>query len=153
VGVMGWPFSGYTIDAISVLAAAHIPMLSQTASSDALTNISHYFFRVAPPNQAQGIYGARYAEQVLGARNVALFYDPANSYTQSLAGAFRTQFTADGNKIVVEEKYTVKKPSNFTQILNDAENHNPDLIYFAGYASDVSVLLTDLQAPGQPANL
>jgi len=40
VGVMGWPFSGYAIDAIKVLAAARIPMLSQTASSDALTNIS-----------------------------------------------------------------------------------------------------------------
>ena len=152
VGVMGWPFSGYAIDAIKVLAAARIPMLSQTASSDALTNISHYFFRVAPPNKDQGIYGAKYAEQVLGARNVALFYDPANSYTQSLANAFRTQFTADGNKIAVEEKYIVGKPS-FTQLLQDAEIHSPDLIYFAGYANDASVLLTDLQAPGQPANL
>src|SRR5260221_2424612 len=109
VGVMGWPFSGYAIDAIKVLATAGIPMLSQTASSDALTRISPYFFRVAPPNEEQGIYGAKYAEQVLGAGNVALFYDPANSYTQSLANAFRTQFTADGKKIVVEEKYTVPK--------------------------------------------
>jgi ABC-type branched-subunit amino acid transport system substrate-binding protein len=152
VGVMGWPFSGYAIDAIKVLAAAHIPMVSQTASSDALTGISHYFFRVAPPNKDQGIYGAKYVEQVLGARNVALFYDPANSYTQSLAAAFGTRFTADGNKIAVEEKYIVGKP-NFIQLLQDAETHNPDLIYFAGYASDASVLLTDLQAQGQPTSL
>src|SRR6266851_1420117 len=153
VGVMGWPFSGYTGIAIGALSAAQIPMVSQTASSDALTGISHYFFRVAPPNKDQAIVGAKYAEQVLGASKVALFYDPANSYTQSLANAFSTQFTADGNKIVATEQYTVKKPSNFIQLLNDAESHNPDLIYFAGYASDASVLLTDLQAPGQPASL
>ncbi len=152
VGVMGWPFSGYANNAIKVLAAAHITMVSQTASSDALTGISPYFFRVAPPNKDQAIAGAKYAEQVLHARNVALFYDPSNLYTQSLANAFRTQFTADGNKIVVEEKYTVGKP-NFTQLLNDAETHNPDLIYFAGYASDASVLLTDLPTSGQFANL
>src|SRR5258708_12940469 len=119
----------------------------QTASSDALTRISPYFFRVAPPNEEQGIYGAKYAEQVLGAGNVALFYDPANSYTQSLANAFRTQFTADGKKIVVEEKYTVGKP-NFIQLLQDAETHNPALTSFPGSTTDVSVLLTDLQAPG-----
>src|SRR5216683_2981128 len=153
VGVMGWPFSGYTGIAIGALSAAQIPMVSQTASSDALTGISHYFFRVAPPNKDQAIVGAKYAEQVLGASKVALFYDPANSYTQSLANAFSTQFTADGNKIVATEQYTVKKPSNFFQLLNDAESHNPDLIYFSGYASDASVLLTDLQAPGQPASL
>jgi len=153
VGVMGWPFSGYTGIAISALSAAHIPMVSQTASSDALTNKSHYFFRVAPPNKDQAIVGAKYAEHVLGASKVALFYDPANSYTQSLAAAFRTQFTGDGNQIVVTEQYTVRKPSNFTQLLNDAENHNPDLIYFAGYASDASVLLTDLPTSGPFANL
>jgi eukaryotic-like serine/threonine-protein kinase len=84
---------------------------------------------------------------------VALFYDPANSYTQSLANAFRTQFTADGKQIVATEQYTVNKPSNFTQLLNDAESHNPDLIYFAGYASDASVLLTDLPTSGPFANL
>jgi eukaryotic-like serine/threonine-protein kinase len=153
VGVMGWPFSGYTGTAIGVLSAARIPMVSQTASSDALTRISPYFFRVAPPNKDQAIVGAKYAEQVLHAKKVALFYDPANLYTQSLANAFSTQFTADGNQIVATEKYTVGKPSNFTQLLNDAETHNPDLIYFAGYANDASVLLTDLPTSGPIANL
>jgi eukaryotic-like serine/threonine-protein kinase len=148
VGVMGWPFSGNANLAINVLAAAHIPMISQTASSDALTGISPYFFRVAPPNKSQGISGAKYAEQVLHAKRVALFYDPANLYTQSLASAFSKQFTADGNQVVATEKYTKGKPSNFTQLINDALTHNPDLIYFAGYANDASVLLTDLPTSG-----
>jgi len=153
VGVMGWPFSGQATNAIKVLAQAHIPMVSQTASSDTLTATSPYFFRVAPANLSQGIAGAKYAEQTLHAHNVVLFVDNLNSYTQSLAKAFSQQFTSDGNKIVATEQYTVGKPNNFSQLLTDAEKHNPDLIYFSGYASDASVLLTQLPTSGPYANL
>jgi eukaryotic-like serine/threonine-protein kinase len=148
VGVMGWPFSGYASIAISVLGPAHIPMISQTASSDALTKASPYFFRVAPPNTRQGVEGATYAEQTLHATKAALFYDPSNSYTKSLADAFSAKFKADGNHIVATETYIVGKPTNFTQLINDAATHAPDLIYFAGYANDASVLLTDLPTSG-----
>ena len=148
VGVMGWPFSGYASFAISVLGQAHIPMISQTASSDALTQVSPYFFRVAPPNQRQGIEGAIYAEKTLHATKAVLFVDPNNSYTQSLANAFSTQFKADGNQIVATELYTVNKPDKLPQLLNDATTYSPNLIYFAGYASDASVLLTDLPTSG-----
>jgi len=148
VGVMGWPFSGYAGIAVGVLGPAHIPMISETASSDALTNASPYFFRVAPANTRQGIEGATYAEKTLHATKAALFYDPSNPYTQSLASAFRTQFTKDGNQIVATETYTVGKPDTLPQRLNDAATHSPNLIYFAGYANDASVLLTDLPSSG-----
>ena len=153
VGVMGWPFSSRVAQVLSILSAAHIPMVSQTASSDSLTGTSHYFFRVAPPNVTQGIIGAHYAETTLHATRVALFEDISDPYSQTLAQAFQNQFTKDGNQIAVVEKYTVGKPDNFVQLLNDAETHNPDLIYFSGYAADASVLLTDLPTSGTFANL
>ncbi|HEU5226397.1 MAG TPA: ABC transporter substrate-binding protein [Ktedonobacteraceae bacterium] len=152
-GVMGWPYSGLSYDAIQILNDAHIPMVSQTASSDQLTGVSPYFFRVAPSNKSQGIAGAKYAENTLKARNVALFVDPANLYSQSLAQDFSQQFRADGNTIVTTENYTVGKPDTLQQSLRDALSHNPDLIYFSGYASDVGVLLTDIVTINAPANL
>src|SRR5947207_6189829 len=148
VGVMGWPFSGYASTAISVLRPAQIPMISQTASSDALTGISPYFFRVAPTNQRQGIEGAKYAEQTLHATKAVIFVDRNNLYTQSLANSFSTQFTADGKQIVATEQYTVGNTANFSQLLSDAATHNPDLIYFAGYVNDASQLLKDLPTSG-----
>ncbi len=144
VGVMGWPFSSRSIDAIHILSTAHIPMVSQTSSSDELTNISHYFFRVAPSNKIQGVSGAKYAEQTLHANSAALFVDPADSYSQSLANDFATQFERDGKRIVVQEAYTVGKTSNFATLLQDALQHNPDTLYFSGYAADISTLLTNL---------
>ncbi|GAC1359177.1 MAG: hypothetical protein NVSMB38_42700 [Ktedonobacteraceae bacterium] len=144
VGVMGWPFSSHSVDAIRVLSAAHIPMVSQTSSSDDLTHISPYFFRVAPSNNIQGVSGAKYAEQTLHASSAALFVDPADTYSQSLAKDFRTQFEGDRKKIVVTEEYTVGKTSNFSALLQDALKYNPTIIYFSGYAADISTLLTDL---------
>src|SRR5437867_1993662 len=73
VGVMGWPFSSRALAVINVLARAHIPMVSQTASSDSLSGRSPYFFRVAPSNKTQGVIGATYAEQVLHAKTAVLF--------------------------------------------------------------------------------
>jgi eukaryotic-like serine/threonine-protein kinase len=148
VGVMGWPFSGYASIAISVLRPAQIPMISQTASSDALTAKSSYFFRVAPANERQGVEGANYTVQTLHATKAVLFYDPTNLYTQSLANAFRTQFTKDGKQIVATETYTVGKTTNYSQQIADAANNNPDLIYFSGYANDASELLKELPTTG-----
>jgi eukaryotic-like serine/threonine-protein kinase len=155
VGVMGWPFSSRTVNAVGTLANAHIPLVSQTASSDQLTGASPYFFRVAPSNKGQAIAGAHYAEQVLHAHNVALFVDPADSYSSSLATDFRQQFVADGNQIVVTENYTVgsQGQGKLPTLLQDALSHTPDLIYFSGYSTDISVLLTNLPTTGPYANL
>ncbi|MFL5587229.1 MAG: protein kinase domain-containing protein [Ktedonobacteraceae bacterium] len=154
-GVMGWPFSSRAQAAINTLARAHIPMVSQTASSDSLSGISPYFFRVAPPNKTQGVIGATYAEQVLHAKTAVLFVDPADPYSQSLANDFSSKFTADGNQIVKTEEYTVgqKGQAALPQLLQDAESKNPDMIYFSGYAADISTLLTNLPTSGQFANL
>jgi ABC-type branched-subunit amino acid transport system substrate-binding protein len=150
VGVMGMPFSSRSVNAIQVLGKAHIPMVSQTSSSDLLTRSSPYFFRVAPSNKSQGIAGAHYAEQTLHAKTAALFYDPTDPYSQSLASDFSQQFKVDGNSIVVEEKYTVGKPDTLPARLQDALSHNPNLIYFSGYASDVSTVLVNLPAGNLP---
>jgi eukaryotic-like serine/threonine-protein kinase len=150
VGVMGWPYSSRAVQAIQVLAKAHIPMVSETASSDELTNASPYFFRVAPSNKTEGIAGAQYAEQVLHAKTVAMFYDPTDPYSQSLAQDFSQQFLSDGNKIVDSEIYTVYKPSTLPTLLKKALATHPDLIYFSGYASDVSTILVNLPAGNLP---
>lgn len=146
IGVMGWPYSSSTLSALQtqVLAENHIPLVSQTASSDALTGKSPYFFRVVPSNQVQGQEGAVYVAQSLHATSVALFSDPTNSYSQSLAADFKQAFAGAGHTLVAEEHYTVGKPSTIPGALQDALAHRPNLIYFAGYADDVSTLLTNL---------
>ncbi|MDQ2714985.1 MAG: ABC transporter substrate-binding protein, partial [Chloroflexota bacterium] len=153
VGVMGWPYSGRTQNVVSTLASAHLPLVSETASSDLLDSASPYFFRVCPSNKQQGILGATYATRNLHSKNIALFVDPVDSYSKSLADDFSAQYKADGGTILVTERYTVGKPATLQGELQDALSHNPDLIYFSGYASDISTLLTNLPTSGQFAQL
>jgi serine/threonine protein kinase/ABC-type branched-subunit amino acid transport system substrate-binding protein len=149
VGVLGWSFSGRTVQAMQVLGKAHIPMLAATASSDTLTNISPYFFRVAPSNKTQAVQASKYALQNLKAKKTVVFYDKADSYSQTLAADFMQQFKADGGQVLKEEQYTVSKPETLPTSLNDALALNPDFLYFSGYAADLSTVLTNLP----PGNL
>jgi len=143
VGVMGWPYSSRSLEVVKTLTQAGIPIVSQTSSSDDLTNISPYFFRVAPANKIQGIVGARYAEHTLNAKSAVLFVDPSDSYSQSLAQDFSQQFQADGQQIVATEDYTKNDATSISAHIADALSYHPDIIYFSGYASDVDTLISN----------
>jgi serine/threonine protein kinase/ABC-type branched-subunit amino acid transport system substrate-binding protein len=143
VGVMGWPYSSRSLEVVKTLTQAGIPIVSQTSSSDDLTNISPYFFRVAPANKIQGIVGARYAEHTLNAKSAVVFVDPSDSYSQSLAQDFSQQFQADGQQIVATEDYTKNDAASISVHIADALSHHPDIIYFSGYASDVDTLISN----------
>lgn len=156
IGVMGWPFSSYVANTVNIFKAAKIPMISQTASSDLFTGISPYFFRVCASNKAEGIAGAMYSEQKLHAKNIVVFTDPLNAYTSSLANDFVGQFQADGGHVLVTEKYTVGNAASLVAALQDAQKYTnpvPDVLYFSGYASDISTLMTDLPTTGPWANV
>lgn len=156
IGVMGWPYSSYVANTVDIFKTAKLPLISQTASSDLFTSISPYFFRVCASNKAEGIAGAMYSEQALHARNVIVLTDPLNAYTSSLANDFSGRFQADGGKILATEKYTVGNSGSVAAALQDAmkyTNPAPEVLYFSGYASDVSTLLTDLPTTGPWANV
>ncbi len=144
VGVMGWSRSTYAEKAIPVLAREHIPMVSSTASADSLSGVSPYFFRIAPPNRSQAIAGAKYAQEQLRVSRAALFVDPNESYSRTLAERFKEQFVADGNQIVDTENYTVGDKASLRVLLQKALNSHPDLIYYSGHADDLTVLLANL---------
>lgn len=156
IGVMGWPFSSYVTNTVNIFKAARLPLISQTASSDLLTGISPYFFRVCTSNKAEGIAGAIYTQQELHARNVIVMTDPLNAYTSSLGNDFASQFQASGGTILATEKYTVGDARSIVSALQDALKYihpAPEVLYFSGYASDVSTLLTDLPTTGPWANV
>lgn len=143
VGVMGWSTSSSTRAALPILEQAHIPMVSAIASSDELSRKSRYFFRVAPTDSEQGQVGAQYAQRVLHAKRVTLFYDPQDAYSESLALAFRRNFQ-DREHTILPIQYTKEQSLDLSTKVQKALSQQPDLIYFAGYVSDASVLLKNL---------
>ena len=144
VGVMGLPLSSYVPDAISILQQAKLPLVSPTASSDELTGISPFFFRIVAPNKTQARVAAQYAIHTLHTQTMALFYDPRDSFSNNLASDIKGNFTVSGDIKIVEEKYTIGHPETLSTLLTDAIKHHSDLIYFAGYVADMNVLLINL---------
>jgi ABC-type branched-subunit amino acid transport system substrate-binding protein len=145
---MGWTFTAQTLNAIGVLSAAKIPMVTNSGA-DVLTGRSPYFFRVALPASNQGAIGAIYAEQSLHARTAAVFVDEKNNFALGLANGFTNRFRGDGNTIVATENYTVGKSETLSPLLQDALSKHPDVIYFAGYPGDMEGILSNLQ-PSDP---
>ena len=153
VGVMGWPYSSRTLNVVNTLTEAHIPIVSQMASSVLLTGISPYFFRIVPPDSTQAATGAIFTQNVLHAKAAALFIDPSDAYSDSIGNAFAQKFTSDGNTVAVTEHYTVGEPATVTAALQDALRHSPDVIYFAGLADDANALLAHLPTAGPFAQI
>ena len=151
-GVMGWPYSSRTLNVVQTLTDAHIPIVSQMASSVLLTGASPYFFRIVPPDSTQATTGAIFTEDTLHAKAAALFIDPTDAYSVSIGNAFKQRFESDGNR-VIEEHYTVGKPTTVTTALQDALLHTPDVIYFAGLADDANVVLAHLPTEGPFAQI
>ena len=141
VAVVGWPTSGESSNAISILAGAHIPMVTQTASSTSLTGMSPYFFRVNPDDTTQGKAQGQFAYQTLGARTALVLRDPNDPYSQSLADAFTTSFKSLGGTTLgsqadyfTEGQTTVEQFKR--QIVNDALINHADLIFLPGFDVD-----------------
>lgn len=141
VAVVGWPKSGESANAIPILTAAKIPMISQTASSTALDSISPYFFRVNPNDSAQGIAEGAFAYNDLKARNVLVLRDPDDTYSQSLADAFTKSFKQLGGTVIngandlFKEGVTTVEEYEKGAVTRARLNH-VDLIFLPGFDQD-----------------
>jgi ABC-type branched-subunit amino acid transport system substrate-binding protein len=145
-GVMGWPTTASAQSSLAILAAAHIPMLSASASGDTLSGQSLFFFRLSPTNTFQEELAARYVKNVLHAKRVALFEDPNDPFSRTLADAFVKYFADADHRIIVQENYVKGHPETLPELAKQAIAQHPDLLYFSGYAGDASVVLKSLPA-------
>src|SRR6266480_1208701 len=115
-----------------------------TAPDDNLANISDYLYSIAPSNNDQAMAMLRYA-QALDAKKVALFVDVCDGYSKDLATGILKAF---GSSIAITlVPYRVGEPETLQAGLKVVLKVQPNLIVFAGRASDVNVLLNDTNMP------
>src|SRR6266516_3771209 len=126
IGVVGFPFSASAQTAIPELAAHHIPIISPSASSRNLTNLSPYFFRVVPSDIEQGQYAAQFASQVLNAHHVAVLSDDNNTYSQSLGDSFTASFRNLGQDYTfIHKHFTFIAPDSLDKSCHEVLLQNP----------------------------
>jgi branched-chain amino acid transport system substrate-binding protein len=127
VAIIGDGCSSVSMEALSEVTKAKIPMVSPSASSPSLSTPNDYFFRVIPPDDFQSKFMAEtvYAK---GIRSVAMFYTD-EPYGNGNSQIFRTEFERLGGKIVAATKAAPDVIELDAQI-QEIKRANPQALYF-----------------------
>jgi len=145
--IVGAQFSGGTIPSISIAKAAGVPMMSPSATSPALSNLTltgGYFFRTAPSDALQGVVAANYLYTNLSFRWVNILARD-DSYGRGLAGVVTSRFTALGGHVNHTEIID-PKGTNFVPNLDTLFNTNPQVVYFVGFPGEGLPVMTQWQS-------
>ncbi len=145
--IVGAQFSGGTIASIGIAKAAGVPMVSPSATSPALSNLTltgGYFFRTAPSDALQGVVAANYLFTNLSYRYINLI-GRDDSYGRGLVGVINTKFTTLGGKVNTTVIINPKSPT-FQTDLQTLFLTNPQAVYFAGFPGEGLILMSQWQA-------
>jgi branched-chain amino acid transport system substrate-binding protein len=150
--ILGSSTSGAT-QAMTALAQQNkVILISPSATNTAVTRAGDYIFRACFIDPFQGIVGADFAYDSLGARRAAILYDAGADYNSGLADAFRRQFQAIGGEIVANEAYQTGDADYNAQVTR-IRAANPDVVYLPNYYADVALQASQLRGQGITAVL
>src|SRR5712691_7927169 len=132
--IVGAQFSGGTIASIGIAKAAGVPMVSPSATSPALSNLTltgGYFFRTAPSDALQGVVAANYLYTNLSYRWISILARD-DSYGRGLAGVVTSRFNAlaGAGGHVNHTEIIDPKATNFNANLATLYSFNPQAVYF-----------------------
>jgi branched-chain amino acid transport system substrate-binding protein len=147
VGVLGEVASGRSLEAAPVCQAAKVPMVSPSSTNPKVTEIGDYIFRVCFIDPFQGKLLADFAKRSLKAQSAAILSDVSAPYSVGLADFFRQRFTAEGGKVVVEQKYA-SKDKDFRAQLTAIKAANPDVIFVPGYYTEAGLIVSQARQLG-----
>lgn len=152
VGVAGFEQSRQqTQDAIAEISRTALPMIGTANSYDGTARqgngFSHYYFRLAPPNNRLAEHDAHWAlsgTTDIRVRSVTVFFDgdPADLYSRNLADDFARQFTRQGGGKVTLRSYN--DPSEVPNMVKEACIEPSDLFFYAGRSDEFRAFLTQL---------
>ena len=147
--IVGAQFSGGSIPIVSSVAKKNfVPMVSPSATSPALSNLSltgGYFFRTAPSDALQGVVAANYLYGNLSYRYLAVIARD-DSYGRGLAGVATTKFRALGGTINQTQPVIINpSAANFDADLTNLFSTNPEAVYFVGFPGEGITVMSNWQ--------
>ncbi len=120
--------------------ALGVPLITPTATHDAITADRPWVFRTCFTDRQQGVMLARYARSRLGLERVAIIKDISNEYSLGLSEAFASEFLRRWGDVAVELTYRsgAVSPERLAASLKDVEF---DAVYIPGYVEDAAQVI------------
>lgn len=147
VAIAGHIFSGATIAAIPIYAAAGIPMMSPSATNPTITTLnSKVFNRCVFTDDAQSKFASDFLFKKLKIKNLAIMHD-GQSYGQGLAQLVSDKFIALGGTVVAFQAITPGE-SDYSAVLADVASKKPEALFYGGYTAEAVVVVNQMKQAG-----
>ncbi len=128
-------------------------MIAPMSTNPETTAGKKWVFRIPYLDTVQGAVLARFAAQVRGAREAAVLYDAADSYSRTLAEVFRDTFTDLGGAVSEFASYTTDQARDFRAPLGRIARAEPEVLLLPNYAADARAQARQARAMGIRATL
>jgi len=122
-----------------VAQAAHVPMVTPSATHPDVTRKGDYIFRTCFVDAFQGQVMARFAREQLKLERISILQDGRNEYSIGLGEAFAKAFTQLGGTIASVEGYS-KGDTDLRSALLTVKQAKPQALYIPGTYSEVGLL-------------
>ena len=124
----------------SILQKAKIPMITPASTKPDVTRIGDYVFRVCFVDSFQGKVMAKFAYSNLSGRTSVIMGNLNEEYSLKLAEYFEKSFMHMGGKVLYRGNYKGNSV-DFKNILIEAKNFKPDVLFIPGYSRDSGLLI------------
>ena len=147
VAVIGGTFSTATIAESKIFSDNGITQISPSATNPKYTSQGFKTaFRVVGRDDQQGPADADFIVKSLGCKNVGVM-DDKSTYGQGLADAVNKQVPVDGGT-VVDREHVAADQTDFSAQLTAMKGHNPEVIFYGGYAPQFGPLVQQARRQG-----
>lgn len=110
--------------------SAGITVISPSNTNPAVTDSTENIWRLVGRDDVQAIIAAEYAKEALRSQRAYIVHDDT-PYSRAAASLFQESFISRGGSIVAFRAYD-RNSIDFSPIISDIRNENPDLVYFTG---------------------
>lgn len=140
VALLGEVASSRSLEAAPVAQAFKVPMISPASTNPKVTETGNYIFRTCFIDPFQGPVMAKFAQEKLRAKRIALMVSNSSAYSIGLAKFFRESFTANGGTIVLEQKYA-EGDKDFKAQLTAIKSAGVDAVFNPGYYNEGALIV------------
>jgi branched-chain amino acid transport system substrate-binding protein len=139
IAIIGSAWSSHTLPAAKVAQAAGIPLITNTSTLPGITDIGDCIFRVCFTDLFQGWVMAQFARLDLKAATAVVFENLNSDYSMSLSSEFCGNFEKLGGKVLLRSTYK-DRHEDFSQIIEQAAQLHPDVLFIPGYDESVTII-------------
>lgn len=144
--IIGHMTSSMTLAALSLINEEQVLMVSPTTSTEELTGIDDYFFRVSATYKEETHSLAGQAFHTRGLREIAALYDLVNrGYTEGFYNNFKEEFERLGGRIIFSKVFTSSKDLSFSALTAEILSTEAEGVLIVAGALDTATICQQLR--------